>query len=206
MPQDPLQNYLVPTVVESSHRGERAWDIYSRLLKDRIIFIGSGIDDQLANVVVAQLLFLESEDPERDIYLYINSPGGVITAGMAIYDTMQFIRPDVATICLGQSASMAAVLLAAGTPGKRRCLPHSRVLLHQPLGGFRGQASDIEIHAKEILRVKSELNNVLAGHTGQPLEKIARDTDRDFIMTAQESVEYGVVDEILTSTRSAEAE
>lgn len=209
MPHDPLsttQNYLVPTVVESSHRGERAWDIYSRLLKDRIIFIGSGIDDQLANVVVAQLLFLESEDPERDIYLYINSPGGVITAGMAIYDTMQFIRPDVATICLGQSASMAAVLLAAGTPGKRRCLPHSRVLLHQPLGGFRGQASDIEIHAKEILRVKSELNNVLSGHTGQPLEKIARDTDRDFIMTAQESVEYGVVDEILTSTRSSEAE
>ena len=200
MPHDPLsttQNYLVPTVVESSHRGERAWDIYSRLLKDRIIFIGSGIDDQLANVVVAQLLFLESEDPERDIYLYINSPGGVITAGMAIYDTMQFIRPDVATICLGQSASMAAVLLAAGTPGKRRCLPHSRVLLHQPLGGFRGQASDIEIHAKEILRVKSELNNVLAGHTGQPLEKIARDTDRDFIMTAEESVEYGIVDEIL---------
>lgn len=209
MPHDPLstmQNYLVPTVVESSHRGERAWDIYSRLLKDRIIFIGSGIEDQLANVVVAQLLFLESEDPERDIYLYINSPGGVITAGMAIYDTMQFIRPDVATICLGQSASMAAVLLAAGAPGKRRCLPHSRVLLHQPLGGFRGQASDIEIHAKEILRVKSELNNVLAGHTGQPLEKIARDTDRDFIMTAEESVQYGVVDEILTSTRPGEAE
>jgi len=209
MSQDPLgsiQNYLVPTVVESSHRGERAWDIYSRLLKDRIVFIGSGIDDQLANVVVAQLLFLESEDPERDIYLYINSPGGVITAGMAIYDTMQFIRPDVATICLGQSASMAAVLLAAGTKGKRRCLPHSRVLLHQPLGGFRGQASDIEIHAKEILRVKSELNNVLANHTGQPLEKIAKDTDRDFIMTATESLEYGVVDEILTGTASSEAE
>ncbi len=209
MPHDPLstmQNYLVPTVVESSHRGERAWDIYSRLLKDRIIFIGSGIEDQLANVVVAQLLFLESEDPERDIYLYINSPGGVITAGMAIYDTMQFIRPDVATICLGQSASMAAVLLAAGAPGKRRCLPHSRVLLHQPLGGFRGQASDIEIHDKEILRVKSELNNVLAGHTGQPLDKIARDTDRDFIMTAEESVQYGVVDEILTSTRPDEAQ
>jgi len=209
MSQDPLgsiQNYLVPTVVESSHRGERAWDIYSRLLKDRIVFIGSGIDDQLANVVVAQLLFLESEDPERDIYLYINSPGGVITAGMAIYDTMQFIRPDVATICLGQSASMAAVLLAAGTKGKRRCLPHSRVLLHQPLGGFRGQASDIEIHAKEILRVKSELNNVLANHTGQPLEKIAKDTDRDFIMTAEESLEYGVVDEILTGTASSEAE
>jgi ATP-dependent Clp protease protease subunit len=201
-----MQNYLIPTVVESSHRGERAWDIYSRLLKDRIVFIGAGIDDQLANVVVAQLLFLESEDPERDIYLYINSPGGVITAGMAIYDTMQFIRPDVATICLGQCASMAAVLLAAGTKGKRRCLAHSRVLLHQPLGGFRGQASDIEIHAKEILRVKAELNNVLAGHTGQSLEKIAHDTDRDFIMTAQESLDYGVVDEILTNTRSIEAE
>ena len=209
MSQDPLssmKNYLVPTVVESSHRGERAWDIYSRLLKDRIVFIGSGIDDQLANVVVAQLLFLESEDPERDIYLYINSPGGVITAGMAIYDTMQFIRPDVATICLGQCASMAAVLLSAGTKGKRRCLAHSRVLLHQPLGGFRGQASDIEIHAKEILRVKAELNNVLAGHTGQSLEKIAHDTDRDFIMTAEESLEYGVVDEILTSNASSKAE
>jgi len=201
-----MKNYLVPTVVESSHRGERAWDIYSRLLKDRIVFIGSGIDDQLANVVVAQLLFLESEDPERDIYLYINSPGGVITAGMAIYDTMQFIRPDVATICLGQCASMAAVLLSAGTKGKRRCLAHSRVLLHQPLGGFRGQASDIEIHAKEILRVKAELNNVLAGHTGQSLEKIAHDTDRDFIMTAEESLEYGVVDEILTSNASSKAE
>jgi ATP-dependent Clp protease protease subunit len=205
-PLSSMQNYLVPTVVESSHRGERAWDIYSRLLKDRIVFIGSGIDDQIANVVVAQLLFLESEDPERDIYLYINSPGGVITAGMAIYDTMQFIRPDVATICLGQCASMAAVLLAAGTKGKRRILAHSRVLLHQPLGGFRGQASDIEIHAKEILRVKAELNRVLAGDTGQTLEKIAQDTDRDFIMTAQESLEYGVVDEILTNTRSNETE
>jgi ATP-dependent Clp protease, protease subunit len=209
MIHDPLsstQNYLIPTVVESSHRGERAWDIYSRLLKDRIVFIGAGIDDQLANVVVAQLLFLESEDPERDIYLYINSPGGVITAGMAIYDTMQFIRPDVATICLGQCASMAAVLLAAGTPGKRRALAHSRVLMHQPLGGFRGQASDIEIHANEIMRVKAELNNVLAGHTGQPLEKIAKDTDRDYIMTAQESLEYGVVDEILNNNRPSEAE
>ncbi len=205
-PLSSMQNYLIPTVVESSHRGERAWDIYSRLLKDRIVFIGAGIDDQLANVVVAQLLFLESEDPERDIYLYINSPGGVITAGMAIYDTMQFIRPDVATICLGQCASMAAVLLAAGTPGKRRALAHSRVLMHQPLGGFRGQASDIEIHANEIMRVKAELNKVLAGHTGQPLEKIAKDTDRDYIMTAQESLEYGVVDEILNNSRSSEAE
>lgn len=205
-PLSSMQNYLIPTVVESSHRGERAWDIFSRLLKDRIVFIGAGIDDQLANVVVAQLLFLESEDPERDIYLYINSPGGVITAGMAIYDTMQFIRPDVATICLGQCASMAAVLLAAGAPGKRRALAHSRVLMHQPLGGFRGQASDIQIHANEIMRVKEELNQVLANHTGQTLEKIAKDTDRDYIMTAQESLDYGVVDEILNNTRSSEAE
>ena len=197
-----ISNTLIPTVVESSHRGERAWDIYSRLLRDRIIFVGSGIDDQMANVIVAQLLFLESEDPERDIYLYINSPGGVITAGMAIYDTMQFIKPDVATICLGQCASMGAVLLAAGAPGKRRCLPHSRVLLHQPLGGFRGQASDIQIHANEILRVKKELNHILAHHCNQPFEKIATDTDRDFIMTAEESLAYGVVDEILkTPTR-----
>jgi ATP-dependent Clp protease, protease subunit len=194
---------LIPTVVESSHRGERAWDIYSRLLRDRIIFVGSQIEDQLANVIVAQLLFLESEDPERDIYLYINSPGGVITAGMAIYDTMQFIKPDVATICLGQCASMAAVLLAAGAKGKRRCLPHSRVLLHQPLGGFRGQASDIQIHANEILRVKKELNHILADHCGQTFEKMAEDTDRDFIMTAEESLEYGIVDEILTSPKNA---
>tara|TARA_B110000037_G_scaffold145283_1_gene164255 strand:- start:1972 stop:2472 length:501 start_codon:yes stop_codon:yes gene_type:complete len=164
--------------------------------------VGSQIEDQLANVIVAQLLFLESEDPERDIYLYINSPGGVITAGMAIYDTMQFIKPDVATICLGQCASMAAVLLAAGTKGKRRCLPHSRVLLHQPLGGFRGQASDIQIHANEILRVKKELNNILADHCGQTFDKVAEDTDRDFIMTAKEALEYGVVDEILTSPKN----
>ncbi len=197
-----FSNSLIPTVVESSHRGERAWDIYSRLLRDRIIFVGSQIEDQLANVIVAQLLFLESEDPERDIYLYINSPGGVITAGMAIYDTMQFIKPDVATICLGQCASMAAVLLAAGTKGKRRCLPHSRVLLHQPLGGFRGQASDIQIHANEILRVKKELNNILADHCGQTFDKVAEDTDRDFIMTAKEALEYGVVDEILTSPKN----
>jgi len=198
-----FSNSLIPTVVESSHRGERAWDIYSRLLRDRIIFVGNQIEDQLANVIVAQLLFLESEDPERDIYLYINSPGGVITAGMAIYDTMQFIKPDVATICLGQCASMAAVLLAAGTKGKRRCLPHSRVLLHQPLGGFRGQASDIQIHANEILRVKKELNHILADHCGQTFEKMAEDTDRDFIMTAEESLEYGIVDEILTSPKNA---
>ncbi len=178
-------SFLVPTVVESSHRGERAWDIYSRLLKDRIVFLGTAIDDQVANVIVAQLLFLESEDPDRDIFLYINSPGGAVTAGMAIYDTMQFIKPDVSTICMGQAASMGAVLLAAGASGKRRALPHCRVLLHQPLGGFQGQASDIEIHAKEILRIKEELNNVLAHHTGQPLEKISTDTDRDYIMTAE---------------------
>ena len=191
------QNFLVPTVVESSHRGERAWDIYSRLLKDRIVFLGTAIDDQVANVVVAQMLFLESEDPERDIYLYINSPGGVITAGMAIYDTMQFIKPDVSTICMGQAASMGAVLLAAGAEGKRRALPHCRVLLHQPLGGFRGQASDIEIHAKEILRIKEEINRVLSSHTGQELDKIVADTDRDFILSAEEAKSYGVIDEVL---------
>ncbi|MCB9742214.1 MAG: ATP-dependent Clp endopeptidase proteolytic subunit ClpP [Alphaproteobacteria bacterium] len=190
-------NYLIPTVVESSHRGERAWDIYSRLLKDRIIFLGTEINDQVANVVVAQMLFLESEDPDKDIFLYINSPGGVITAGMAIYDTMQFIRPDVATICMGQAASMGAVLLAAGAKGKRRCLPHSRVLIHQPLGGTRGQATDIEIHAKEILRMRALLNQILADATGQPLDKISQDTDRDYILSAAEALEYGLVDEVL---------
>ncbi len=190
-------SFLIPTVVESSHRGERAWDIYSRLLKDRIVFLGTQVNDAVANVIVAQLLFLESEDPDKDIYLYVNSPGGVITAGMAIYDTMQFIRPDVATICMGQAASMGAVLLAGGTKGKRRALPHSRVLIHQPLGGFQGQAADIEIHANEILRVRKNLNNVLARDTGQPLERIETDTDRDYIMTAEEALEYGVIDEVL---------
>jgi len=199
-------SFLVPTVVESSHRGERAWDIYSRLLKDRIVFLGTAIDDQVANVIVAQLLFLESEDPERDIFLYINSPGGAVTAGMAIYDTMQFIKPDVSTICMGQAASMGAVLLAAGAAGKRRALPHCRVLLHQPLGGFQGQASDIEIHAKEILRIKEELNNVLAHHTGQPLEKISTDTDRDYIMTAESALEYGLIDELLVRPGAEKAE
>ncbi len=199
-------NFLVPTVVESSHRGERAWDIYSRLLKDRIVFLGSAIDDQVANVIVAQFLFLESEDPDRDIYLYINSPGGSVTAGMAIYDTMQFIKPEVSTICMGQAASMGAVLLAAGAAGKRRALPHGRVLLHQPLGGFQGQASDIEIHAREILRIKKDLNNVLAHHTGQPVEKIATDTDRDFIMTAEDSLTYGVIDEVLARPGAEKAE
>jgi len=192
-----ITSYLIPTVVESSHRGERAWDIYSRLLKDRIVFLGTAIDDNVANVIVAQLLFLESEDPDKDIFLYINSPGGSVTAGMAIYDTMQFIRPDISTICMGQAASMGAVLLASGTEGKRRALPNSRVLIHQPLGGARGQASDIEIHAREIIRWKEILNQILADRTGQPIEKIAGDTDRDYIMTAPESMEYGLVDEIL---------
>ncbi|MCK6523066.1 ATP-dependent Clp endopeptidase proteolytic subunit ClpP [Myxococcota bacterium] len=191
-------NYLIPTVIESSHRGERAWDIYSRLLKDRIIFLGTEVNDQVANVIVAQMLFLESEDPDKDIYLYINSPGGVITAGMAIYDTMQIIRPDVSTICMGQAASMGAVLLAAGAKGKRRCLPNARVLIHQPLGGTRGQATDIEIHAKEILRMREVLNKILAETTGQPYERISRDTDRDYILSAQEAVEYGLVDEVLS--------
>ena len=209
MSQDPLgsiQNYLVPTVVESSHRGERAWDIYSRLLKDRIVFIGSGIDDQLANVVVAQLLFLESEDPERDIYLYINSPGGVITAGMAIYDTMQYIRPDVATICMGQAASMGAVLLAAGAAGKRRALPHARVLIHQPHGGAQGQATDIEIHAKEILRLRQQVNEILASHSGQSIEQIKTDTERDNIMAPEEAMKYGLIDEVIGMNAETEDE
>jgi ATP-dependent Clp protease protease subunit len=198
MSSDPMMNYLIPTVIESSHRGERAWDIYSRLLKDRIIFLGTEVNDQVANVIVAQMLFLESEDPDKDIYLYINSPGGVITAGMAIYDTMQIIRPDVSTICMGQAASMGAVLLAAGAKGKRRCLPNARVLIHQPLGGTRGQAADIEIQAKEILRMREVLNQILAERTGQSYERIARDTDRDYILSAEESVAYGLVDEVLT--------
>ena len=197
MPIDPVASYLIPTVIEQSHRGERAWDIYSMLLKDRIIFLGSQINDQVANVVVAQLLYLESQDPERDVYIYINSPGGVITAGMAIYDTMNYIRPDVQTICMGQAASMGAVLLAAGAKGKRRILPHGRVLIHQPLGGAQGQATDIEIQAREIVRVKRELNDILAGHTGQPFERIAQDIERDYIMTADEAVKYGIVDEII---------
>jgi ATP-dependent Clp protease protease subunit len=197
MPIDPVNSYLIPTVVEQTHRGERAWDIYSMLLKDRIVFLGSQVNDQVANVIVAQLLFLESQDPDRDVFLYINSPGGVITAGMAIYDTMNYIKPDVHTICMGQAASMAAVLLAAGAKGKRRILPHGRVLIHQPLGGAQGQATDIEIQAKEIMRVKKELNNILTHHTGQSYERIAQDTERDYIMTAEESIKYGIVDEII---------
>lgn len=191
---------LVPMVVEQSNRGERAYDIYSRLLKDRIIFIGSPIDDTVANLVVAQLLFLDAEDPEKDIHMYINSPGGSVTAGMAIYDTMQFVKADVSTICVGLAASMGAVLLAAGKKGKRYALPNSEVMIHQPLGGARGQATDIKIHTDWILRTKDQLNKILAERTGQPVEKIARDTDRDFFMGAQEAKEYGLIDEVITRT------
>ena len=189
---------LVPMVVEQTSRGERAYDIYSRLLKDNIIFIGTPIDDMIANLVTAQLLFLEAEDPEKDVYLYINSPGGLITAGMAIYDTMQFVRPDVSTICIGQAASMAALVLAAGAPGKRFTLPNTRVLIHQPSGGFSGQATDIDIQAREILRMREITNELLSKHTGQSIEKISRDVERDFIMNAQQAKEYGIVDEIIT--------
>ena len=193
------RNTLVPMVVEQTNRGERAYDIYSRLLKDSIIFIGTPIDDNVANLVTAQLLFLEAEDPERDISLYINSPGGSITAGMAIYDTIQFIRNNVTTICVGQAASMAAVLLAAGTPKKRFSLPNSRILIHQPwMGGIQGQATDIDIHAKEILRIRTILNKILAHHTGQPFERIEKDVERDYIMTADQSKEYGIIDEVIS--------
>ena len=188
---------LVPMVVEQTSRGERAYDIYSRLLKDNIVFIGQPIDDILANLVIAQLLFLEAEDPDKDISLYINSPGGSITSGMAIYDTMQYIKPDISTLCVGQAASMGAVLLAAGTPGKRFSLPNSRILIHQPLGGVSGQASEIEIHAKEILRMRASLNEILKKHTKQSLERIEHDTDRDFIMTAAQAKEYGLVDHVI---------
>ncbi len=199
-------NYLVPTVVESSNRGERAYDLYSRLLRERIIFLGTPIDDTVANLVCAQLLFLESEDPDKEIHLYINSPGGDITALFAIYDTMKFLKPDVSTFCFGQAASAAAVLLAAGAKGKRFALPHARILLHQPYGGVEGQASDIELQAKEILRMRDLLNHMLAADTGQPIEKVARDTDRDFVMTAEEAVNYGIVDEVITSRESTPLE
>ena len=188
---------LVPMVVEQSGRGERAYDIFSRLLKDRIVFIGSPIDDNVSNLVIAQLLFLEAEDPERDIFLYINSPGGIVASGLAIYDTMEYIKPDIMTICMGQAASMAAVLLAAGSKGKRSALPHSRVMIHQPMGGVQGQASDIEIHAREILNMREKLNEILANHTGQGIDKIAKDTDRNYFMSAMEAKEYGVVDEVI---------
>ncbi len=189
---------LVPIVIERDGRAERAYDIYSRLLKERIVFMGAPITDELANLVIAQLLFLEAEDPDKDVYLYINTPGGLVTAGLAIYDTMQYIKPDVVTICLGQAASMGAVLLAAGAKGKRYALPHSRILLHQPMGGFEGPAADVDIQAREILRLREELNRILVEHTGQPLEKIQRDTDRDFYMTSQQAKEYGIIDEVVT--------
>jgi ATP-dependent Clp protease protease subunit len=193
---------LIPMVVEQTNRGERAYDIYSRLLRDNIIFIGTPIDDNVANLVTAQLLFLEAEDPQKDVSLYINSPGGVVTAGMAIYDTMQFVRPDVATICIGQAASIAALLLTAGTPGKRYALPNSRVLIHQPaMGGLSGQATDIDIHAREILRVRASLNEIMSKHTSQPIEKIERDVERDFWMTAPQAREYGIIDEIIEKHR-----
>ena len=192
---------LVPMVVEQTNRGERAFDIYSRLLKERIVFLGGPIDDHVANLVVAQLLYLDSEDPEKDIHLYINSPGGVVYSGLAIYDTMQYIKADVSTICVGMAASMAALLLTAGTKGKRFALPHSRVMIHQPLGGTRGQASQIEIEAREILRLKRMGNEILQNHTGQPLERIERDTDRDYYMSAEEAVEYGIIDRVMTRAK-----
>ena len=196
---------LVPMVVEQTARGERAYDIFSRLLKDNIIFLGTPIDDAVANLIIAQLLFLEAEDPEKDIHLYINSPGGIVTAGMAIYDTMQLIKPDIQTICVGQAASFGAVLLAAGTKGKRCALPNARILIHQPLGGTQGQASDIAIQAREILRMKDTLNEILARHTGQAVEKVANDTDRDFIMSAVQGVEYGIIDSVISKREKEKA-
>lgn len=188
---------LIPMVVEQTGRGERAYDIYSRLLKDRIVFLGSQVDDNIANLIIAQLLFLESEDPEKDIHIYINSPGGLVSAGLAIYDTMQYVKPDVSTICIGQAASMGALLLSGGEKGKRFALPNSRILIHQPLGGAQGQATEIDIQAKEILRIREELTNILAKHTGQPYETIHKDTERDFYMTGQEAMEYGIIDKVI---------
>jgi ATP-dependent Clp protease, protease subunit len=190
---------LIPIVIEQSSRGERAFDIYSRLLRDRIIFLGMAISDDVANVITAQMLFLESEDPDKDIHFYINSPGGLVTAGLAIYDTMQYIKPDVSTLCMGQAASMAAVLLAAGVKGKRYALPHARILLHQPMGGFQGQATDVDIQAREILRLREELNIILKEHSGTPLDKIERDTERDFYMSGLQAKEYGLVDEVIAT-------
>jgi len=192
---------LVPMVVEQTSRGERAYDIYSRLLKERVIFLVGPVDDHVANVIVAQMLFLESENPDKDINFYINSPGGVVTAGLAIYDTMQFIKPDVSTMCIGQAASMGALLLAAGAPGKRYCLPHSRVMIHQPLGGYQGQASDIEIHTQEILKIRGQLNDILALHTGQSVKAISKDTDRDNFMGPEDAKDYGLIDELLDSRK-----
>lgn len=190
---------LIPIVIEQSSRGERAFDIYSRLLRDRIIFLGTAITDEMANLIIAQMLFLESEDPDKDIHFYVNSPGGLVTAGLAIYDTIQYIKPDVSTLCMGQAASMAAVLLAAGVKGKRFALPHVRIMLHQPMGGFQGQATDVEIQAREILRLREELNHILTIHTGRPLEQIESDTDRDFYMSGIQAKDYGIVDEVITN-------
>ncbi len=194
---------LIPFVIEHTSRGERSYDIYSRLLKDRIVMLGSTIDDMVANVIIAQLLFLEADDPSKDIHMYINSPGGVVTAGLAIYDTMQYIKPKVSTLCLGQASSMGALLLAAGEKGMRYTLPHSRILIHQPMGGFSGQATDIDIHAREILKMREELNQILANHTGQPLEKIAADTERDYFMSGESALEYGIIDKVIAHREGA---
>lgn len=202
MQKTPITSYLIPTVIEQTHRGERGWDIFSRLLKDRIIFLGSAINDEVANVVIAQLLFLESEEPEKDIMIYINSPGGHVTAGLAIYDTMQYVRCDVATICMGQAASMGAFLLGAGTKGKRLALPHSRIMIHQPLGGFQGQATDIDIHAREILKTRDTLNELWAKHTGQNVDKIKIDTERDYFMSPDVARDYGIIDEVFTHKKA----
>ncbi|NOY39184.1 MAG: ATP-dependent Clp endopeptidase proteolytic subunit ClpP [Nitrospirae bacterium] len=197
---------LIPIVIEQTGRTERAYDIYSRLLKDRIIFIGTPIDDHVANTVIAQLLFLQTDDPEKDIHVYVNSPGGVVSSGLAIYDTMQYVKPDIATYCLGQAASMGALLLSAGAKSKRFALPHSRIMIHQPMGGFQGQATDIEIHAREILKMKETLNGILANHTSQPYDKIQADTDRDFFMSAEEAKEYGIVDDVIYSVKKEKEE
>ncbi len=196
---------LIPIVVEQTNRGERAYDIYSRLLKDRIIFIGEQVHDGMANTIIAQMLFLESEDPDKDINVYINSPGGVVTAGLAIYDTMQYIKPDVATICMGQASSMGALLLAAGAKNKRYALPHARVMIHQPIGGFQGQATDIDIQAKEIMTIKENIHHILARHTGQPMDKIRNDTERDFFMSSQDALEYGIIDKVITKREIQDA-
>jgi ATP-dependent Clp protease, protease subunit len=201
-----IKNYLIPTVIEQTHRGERGWDIFSRLLKERIIFLGSAINDEIANVIIAQLLFLESEDPDKDIMIYINSPGGHVTAGLAIFDTMQHVRCDVATICMGQASSMGSFLLAAGTKGKRYALPNSRIMIHQPLAGFQGQATEIEIHARELLKTRDNLNRLLAKHTGQPIEKIQQDTERDYFMSAEEAKGYGLIDEVFIRKKAEKVE
>jgi len=201
--ESPQNLGLIPMVIEQSGRGERAYDIYSRLLKERVVFLVGPVTEITANLIVAQMLFLESENPDKDIFFYINSPGGAVSAGLAVYDTMQFIKPDVSTLCIGQAASMGALLLAAGDKGKRYCLPNSRVMIHQPLGGFQGQASDVEIHAREILYIKNRLNEILAKHTGQPIEKVAKDTDRDNFLSGEDAVQYGLVDKVLTSRENS---